>query len=830
MSRHPLKIVIAGAGIGGLAAAACLKAAGFEVELYERARELRAVGSALSLMPNALTALERVGVRPDLTRAQAFDSLRFLTRRGRPIRAIDFGGLARQLGQPSLAIHRASLQQALLEQARDCRIELGVSATGYLRHADGEGVTVLCSDGREVHADVLIGADGFNSAIRATMTGPERPTDWHYVIWRATPAFRHPKVTPGYVAHYWGRGQRFGLADIGEGNVYWWGTRNMPAEQAKDWRGGKAGIQRLYAGWADEVQAVIEATPEADISSLPAQDRPFPGALGRRPGDPARRCRASDADQPRPGRRHRHRRRRGAGPLPGHHRRPASRPARLREPPSRPRQGDGRDLAGAEPHRAVGASAAHRRPRSLLPLRSGANLRPAERTGTDLPRSRMMAEIRRPLSAVERWYWLSDQFSALNVISRVRVHGQLSIDDLRRGLDALQARHPLLRARIEHDAGLDPRWLPCERPIPLREVRGGGEEQWLREINERELPERIDPDSGPLIRTVAIATDAGAHDLLVVVPHIIADGTTVLTLAEQWLTLAADPAAQPWTASALPPAEDLRPRRFTGDEGAARLAEQTAQDEALVGRHRPGRIEPSNPVPLEARRTRLLHRELDGAQLEQLQRRAREHGTTVHGALTAALAIAAGHDHQRRPSHIAIGSPIDFRDELEPPVRPDEVGTYVATVPVVLDIARPFWEVARALTDDLGERRRQGHHFNLVTLVASAAPRCMADARPFMAFMEAEGPINLCSSNIGRYPFPERIGALRLSDAQFLTGISVNGYFVAAINSSHGRLFWNFTYIDEAVPGERAERLAEDCLGTLLSAIHAPQRSALEEQ
>ncbi|HHA3877941.1 TPA: condensation domain-containing protein, partial [Pseudomonas aeruginosa] len=150
----------------------------------------------------------------------------------------------------------------------------------------------------------------------------------------------------------------------------------------------------------------------------------------------------------------------------------------------------------------------------------------------------MMAEIRRPLSAVERWYWLSDQFSALNVISRVRVHGQLSIDDLRRGLDALQARHPLLRARIEHDAGLDPRWVPCERPIPLREVRGGGEEQWLREINERELPERIDPDSGPLIRTVAITTDAGAHDLLVVVPHIIADGTTVLTLAEQWLTLA----------------------------------------------------------------------------------------------------------------------------------------------------------------------------------------------------------------------------------------------------------------------------------------------------
>ncbi|MBG7205548.1 hypothetical protein I5G38_15225, partial [Pseudomonas aeruginosa] len=90
----------------------------------------------------------------------------------------------------------------------------------------------------------------------------------------------------------------------------------------------------------------------------------------------------------------------------------------------------------------------------------------------------MMAEIRRPLSAVERWYWLSDQFSALNVISRVRVHGRLSIDDLRRGLDALQARHPLLRARVAPDAGGDPRGVAGERPRPRRGGGGGGGGQW----------------------------------------------------------------------------------------------------------------------------------------------------------------------------------------------------------------------------------------------------------------------------------------------------------------------------------------------------------------
>ncbi|MGC3456461.1 hypothetical protein ACPTJO_30260, partial [Pseudomonas aeruginosa] len=57
----------------------------------------------------------------------------------------------------------------------------------------------------------------------------------------------------------------------------------------------------------------------------------------------------------------------------------------------------------------------------------------------------------------------------------------------------------------------------------------------------------------------------------------------------------------------------------------------------------------------------------------------------------------------------------------------------------------------------------------------------------------------------------------------------VNGYFVAAMNSSDGGLFWNFTYIVEAVPVDGSERLAEDCLGSLLSAIHAPQRAGLEE-
>lgn len=430
-----------------------------------------------------------------------------------------------------------------------------------------------------------------------------------------------------------------------------------------------------------------------------------------------------------------------------------------------------------------------------------------------------MLNIHRPLSAVERWYWICDQFSTLNVISRVRVYGELGYETLRHALDKLQEKHPLLRARVEHDKGLKPRWMPIQRPIPLRKVYCEYEDQWIHEINERELLERIDPETGPLIRAVVISNSNGIHDLLVTVAHTIADGTTVLSLAEQWLTLAGSSTTIKETSRILASVEELRPPQFTGDEGYKCLAEQNASDTALIAQYKPGRVEPSVTVPFELRQSQLLHRELKADELDAVLQASRKHKTTVHGALTAALVLAAAHDANIRSNYFAVGSPINFRSELVPPVRSDEVGSYVATVLSIVDFSLPLWEIARTITTDLSERKIRGHHFNLLAMIVKNAPQSIADARPFMEFMEAEGPINLVSSNLGLVPFPDQIGNWKLSDAQFLSGISVNGYFVATINSSHNRLFWNFTYIKNLIPKDRAELLADNCLRFLRAAI-----------
>ncbi|MFI8104594.1 FAD-dependent monooxygenase [Streptomyces sp. NPDC086023] len=279
------KAIVLGAGIGGLTAAIALRGAGLDVEVYERAGELRAAGSGLSVMSNAVGALDSLGAGIDLERrGTALESYHVRTGRGRLIREFPFPEIIGRLGVPSVLITRADLQAALLEAADGIPLTLGAAATGFESGEDPrDGVRVRFEDGSEAHGDVLIGADGFNSVVRRQLVGPEDSRDSGYICWLAVVPFSHPRFAPGSVTHYWGSGKRFGMVDMGGGRLYWWGTKNMPAERSADWRGDKSEILAAYAGWADEVQEAIRATPEESVIAVPSRDRAFLERWGRGP-------------------------------------------------------------------------------------------------------------------------------------------------------------------------------------------------------------------------------------------------------------------------------------------------------------------------------------------------------------------------------------------------------------------------------------------------------------------------------------------------------------------------------------------------------------------
>lgn len=277
------KVIIIGAGIGGLSTAAALRRVGIAAEVWEQAPELRAAGTGLTVGCNAVTALRLLDIDLgfDTTRGAFVRKAQVLTPRGRVLAELPIMELAERLGAPSVCIHRGDMQAALLEAAGDTPVHLGSVATGF--DYDDHGVRVSFADGREAHGSALVGADGIRSVVRSQLHG-EHPTRYGgFVCWLATTPLSHPRVTPGWNAQYWGRGQRFGMHDIGQGRVYWWGTKNMPEHEARTWNGSKEEIARAFAGWAPETVRAIEITPRESIVAVPSQDRPFVDRWGAGP-------------------------------------------------------------------------------------------------------------------------------------------------------------------------------------------------------------------------------------------------------------------------------------------------------------------------------------------------------------------------------------------------------------------------------------------------------------------------------------------------------------------------------------------------------------------
>jgi 2-polyprenyl-6-methoxyphenol hydroxylase-like FAD-dependent oxidoreductase len=268
------KVLIVGAGIGGLTAAIALRAKGIDVEVYEAAPQLPAGGTGLGLAGNATKVLRALGIGRGLAECgcalQRFD---LRTARGKLIRTLPIQSITAELGDPLVSVHRGDLMRMLLDAAGDTPIRFRTKIVDF--EIGDHGVCAKSADGRVTQADVLIGADGIRSTIRSRIAGEAPPTECGYAFWLATIAFAHPRVVPGYAGHYWGKGQRFGLIDIGGGRVYWWGSKNMPVEQTRAWRGGRAEILAAFGGWAPEIIEVINITPDHAIVSVPAQDRPF---------------------------------------------------------------------------------------------------------------------------------------------------------------------------------------------------------------------------------------------------------------------------------------------------------------------------------------------------------------------------------------------------------------------------------------------------------------------------------------------------------------------------------------------------------------------------
>ncbi|WP_199714354.1 FAD-dependent monooxygenase [Micromonospora radicis] len=251
--------VVVGGGIGGLAAAVALGRRGWRTTILERAPEPREVGAGITLMANGVRGLEALGLGTKLQRIGRADGPGGLrTRTGRWLSRVDAEEMSRLLGTTAIGVHRRDLHRLLREALPAEALRTGCavqdadpdSAVVRYRHAGGSA---------ELHADLVVGADGINSVLR-TRLWPQLPPPVYggSTTWRAAVAYDGPLAT----AVSWGTGAEFGMVPLGADRVYWYAALGAaPGGRAAD---ELALVREHFGHWHDPIPALLAATaPDA---------------------------------------------------------------------------------------------------------------------------------------------------------------------------------------------------------------------------------------------------------------------------------------------------------------------------------------------------------------------------------------------------------------------------------------------------------------------------------------------------------------------------------------------------------------------------------------
>jgi 2-polyprenyl-6-methoxyphenol hydroxylase-like FAD-dependent oxidoreductase len=260
------RAIIIGAGIGGVTAAVALQRIGMEVAVFERRDELSKiqVGGGIVLWHNALRALQQLDLaEPVAAAASVLEHAEWRTPGGELLGHWDIAGMNQRFGVPAIGVSRAALHPRLIEPLEDGTLRMGRACTGFTQ--DKSGVTVRFTDGQEERGDLLVGADGINSGIRAQLFGEIKLQYEGYKVWLGLVEFPHGAIPPATFREIWGRAARFVFFPVDEDRLYWAAVFSGKEGDHRAEGGPKAALLQRYRDWLPPTESLINAVDEATI-------------------------------------------------------------------------------------------------------------------------------------------------------------------------------------------------------------------------------------------------------------------------------------------------------------------------------------------------------------------------------------------------------------------------------------------------------------------------------------------------------------------------------------------------------------------------------------
>ena len=317
------RVLIAGAGLGGLTAALALLQRGFDVEVFEQADELREVGAGIQLGPNGSRILIALGLGAAMREVVAEPAAKEvrLWSTGETWTLFDLSrDSLERFGAPYWMVHRGDFHRVLwqaVERAKPGAIHLGSRCVACANR--GDGVVLELEDGRRIAGDVVVGADGVHSRLRAHLFDAAKPQFTGLMAWRGiVPIERLPEELRRPVGSNWhGPGGHVVTYPLRRGEL----LNFVGVVERDDWKsdawteqGTREECAADFAGW-HPLSPRHHRQPRHGLQM--GADRPRADAdLEQGPRDAAGRCLPPDPAVPGPGRHHGHGGRRRAGALP----------------------------------------------------------------------------------------------------------------------------------------------------------------------------------------------------------------------------------------------------------------------------------------------------------------------------------------------------------------------------------------------------------------------------------------------------------------------------------------------------------------------------------
>jgi FAD-dependent urate hydroxylase len=258
-----LRILVVGAGVGGISIARALLRDGHDVTVFERRPDVEAAGGAVTIWSNGATVLDQLGVNMDGA-GQVLSSLRVQTAAGRPVATVDLAAIADGLGAPIRMVPRRVVLERLLEGFPTDRIRCNARAVGAVNTDDG--VRLDFEDGSWADGDLLIGADGLHSMVRGIVGAPSaEPTGW--CSWQGLitlPSLAEKRVAQMIIGEH----GNLGLWPAGGSDVQWWFDLPWSPDDVRP-EAPVDMIRAHFSGWSDSVDRILATLTDEDLARSP---------------------------------------------------------------------------------------------------------------------------------------------------------------------------------------------------------------------------------------------------------------------------------------------------------------------------------------------------------------------------------------------------------------------------------------------------------------------------------------------------------------------------------------------------------------------------------